>query len=155
MSVQSHIASLQSELSDPDWLDKPNSWLRQLNAVHLSEMAVRLVHNLVGGKRNNSRLLRYKIAANGKYIDVKVATLSRINNAPALAWHLHNSGIYTHLALVAIYPTDARVFLIPIDQIPDAALSPLKGSVGEYQFVTTQPHELPIWLLDHEIHGAA
>jgi hypothetical protein len=155
MSVQSHIASLQSELNDPDWLDKPNSWLRQLNAVRLNEMAVCLVHKLVGGQRNNSRDIRYKISANGKYIDVKVATLGRINNVRSLGWRLHLSGLYSHLALVAIYPTDARVFLIPIEQIPDTAFRLVKGRKDQYQFVTTQPYELPAWLLGYEIHEAA
>jgi len=153
MSCQSLLLGLQDTYSDPDWLNKPNSWVRNLNARHLSDVAAQLVHLIVGGSRVEDPSAGYKILSGDMAVEVRVSTLSRINGYPSLSWQNIKLEYCSHIAFVALYPCDVRVFILPVVDIPHERLGPIRRSPGQYQVVTARAYDPPAWMVPYEVHA--
>ena len=153
MSVQSILSGLKIEDSDSVWRGKPNEWLRRLSPPALNDIAIRLVHSIYGGSRSKARLLTHKIFTKDMKIDVRIATQTAISGKAAFGWRsIRNLDEITHLAFVAIYPSNARLFLVPVREIPDSFLKSTNVD-GVYQIVLSDAANLPDWLTRNESKG--
>ena len=148
MSVQSQIHALSPTSQDSTWRGKPNEWLRQLAGPALSKVGVHLVQSICGGVENTSRAVAHKLEIARYKIDVKIATHTNVGPYPAFVWrNIRSLERITHIAFIAIFPSDARAFLVPIDEIPEIALKDSKVP-GEKQIVITGEFP-PAWMQAH------
>jgi hypothetical protein len=110
---------------------------------------------LLDGKPASTYASGYKVLAGEHRIEIKMATLGLMGNYPAFMWqHIDMSGDFTDLCIFAVYPNDARIFIVPRDEIDIASMSKLKGTDQKYQLTTKRTDELFPWMVRHEITGA-
>lgn len=149
---QDELQRLRPTGARSDWFNRTNAWVRELSTRELSSLATDLLLQRIGGERTRSNEAGYKLVSEGRRIEVRVSTLSRINGYPSLAWtRISLSDPFTHLGLVAIFPDDVKVFLVEKSSIPNTAVKQIKSSPGYYQIVTTRAFNLDPWFQQAEL----
>lgn len=96
----------------------------------------------------------YDIDIGEQRIEVKAGCVSIMNGRPILKWNnVRPSDPYTHILFIAFYPDDARMFLVPRDLIPPAALkAQFTGANGHiFQVHTRNVYDPPSWMAVCEI----
>jgi hypothetical protein len=155
VGIQSSLEALKSSEFDVLWAGKPNAWVRELSSSRLSVLAERLVLRLIGGERPEGSENGFKVIHGEKYIEIKIATVGEMNGLPAIAWHtIRPDNPFTHLCFIAIYPDNARMFVVPKNEILQDALGVVKGSPGTFQLITRRVTQLYPWMVRNEV-GAA
>jgi hypothetical protein len=150
--IQTTLAAFRTSEFDDLWAGKPNAWVRDLSAIRSSELGERLVLKVLGGSRPQGSENGYKVVQGDKYIEVRLATAGEMNGLPAIAWrNIRPAASFTHIAFIAVFPEDARMFLVPKSELPVDSLGVVKGSPGTYQLITRRVKELYPWMVRHEM----
>ena len=153
--LQEELSRLYRPPSDTLWDRTPNEWLKRLGTREASEVITRLACRLFGGSKVDDPEVGYKVKTSAARIEVRLATLGRMGGALALMWQrVSFPGPSTHLCLVAVYPDNVRVFLVPQEDLSTEALSTIKDSPGKFQLTTKRVDTFWPWLVRHEIKGA-
>lgn len=94
----------------------------------------------------------YKVKSGRKNIEVKLSTLSVSGAGDIFMWQrISMSAAFTHICFIAIYPSDARMFLVPKDEVELSSLSLLKGRSDVYQLFASDVDNLFGWMVRNEV----
>jgi hypothetical protein len=150
--IQALLASAEYHAPDQLWDGKPNAWIRNLG-TRASARTVQLLASLaLEGHVVDDDQAGFKVVSGEKKIEIKHATLGLMSGYPTLMWQrVALPGEYTHLCLLAVYPEDARLFVVPKEEIVHSDFSPLRGSQNLFQLTTRRPDKLWPWLVRHEL----
>ena len=153
--AQQELQRLKVFPANKDWDDSPNEWVRSIATRNLSQLGVEVVHAILGGQIHTEIDLGYKISRGHDRIVVRTATLYRIRSHASFSWkNISKSKAFSHLALLAIYHADARLFLIPHESIETLPVSSDRTD-DSLQISTTHGYDLPSVFTMWEIRAAA
>jgi hypothetical protein len=154
-AVQKLLKSVKVTPRSSLWDGAENAWVRSLGTVQSAQMAQDLVCFLTDGKPASTYASGYKVLAGEHRIEIRMATLGLMGSSPAFMWQrIDMSGDFTDLCLIAVYPNDARLFIVPRADIDQTSMSKLKGHDQKYQLTTKRIDDLFPWMVRHEITGA-
>lgn len=156
MKIQDVFDSLAEDAIDIYWANSRNLWIRQLAPSRIGKVGEALAQRVLGGVITANNTVGYDLDSYGKKIEVKLSSVVINDGAPILIWRqIRPSDPYTHLCLVAVYPDNVRLFLVPREDIPSAALvrshGGAKGGIDLFQIHTRRINDLPDWLLKNEV----
>jgi hypothetical protein len=149
--IQNLLSSIKRSSKESLWIGAKNEWVKELRGVRSAYVAQDIVLLLTNGKPAPINAGGYKVIVGEDRIEIKLATLGQMGNYPAFMWQgIDMSGDFTHLCLIAIYPDDARVFMVPRPEIDLTSMS-RKGQSNKYQLTTRRIDELFPWMVRNEI----
>jgi len=152
--IASALDKLKATSAIPDpWKGSRYGWFKELSGAEAGKLGERLVKAVLGGE-SVGRSTGYDIRlASGRRVEVKLCRRSySVGNV--WSWkQIRREDEYDDLCLVAIDPEDARLFLVPRDQIPESALSNQHGRDGDGALsqIAWPKAVLPEWILRHEV----
>ncbi|HWS22971.1 MAG TPA: hypothetical protein VN226_00880 [Anaerolineales bacterium] len=155
--AQESFSKLSRTRIDPMWSGKPNEWIRSLPPARIGIIGEDLALSILGGIKAKNNSVGYDLNSEGRLIEVKLSTVVLMNSgkSPTLCWRqIRPSDPYTHIFFVAVYPSDARVFLVPRGEIPVENLVYQHGrgkSIEIFQISTVKLSELFPWMVRYEI----
>ena len=154
-AIQNLLTSVKTVPKNSLWDGTPNEWVRNLGTVRSAKLAQDMVLLLVNGAPASTYASGYKVITGDSRIEIKLATLGHMGSATAFMWQgIDMSGDFTHLCFIAIYPSDARMFVVPRSDMDITSMSKLKGLDNKYQLTTKKINDLFPWMVRHEIAGA-
>jgi len=153
--VQLGLDDLQITVDDPLWVSAKNAWIRALAPTHVGKIGESLALKILGGKRTLNNTIGYDIDVDGKRVEVKLSTVVNNDGRPILIWRqIRPSDPYTHLCLIAVYPNNGRMFLVPREVIPPDAMRRQHGrneSLDIFQIHSRRIESLFPWMVAHEL----
>lgn len=156
MKIQDAFDSLSESAIDGLWASSRNLWIRQISPSRIGKVGEMLAQKVLGGTITANNTIGYDLDSSGKKIEVKLSSVVINDGAPILIWRqIRPTDPYTHLCLIAVYPNDVRLFLVPRDDIPSTALvrshGGAKGGINLFQIHTRRIYDLPEWLSKNEV----
>ena len=141
-----------SHIPNP-WLGSRYEWVKALSSSEVGQLGERLAQRLLGG-RFAGRKQGFDITLlNGSRVEVKISRRS-FSQGNVWSWkQIRRADDYDFLCLVAVEPSHARMFLLPNNEVPEAALANLHGRGGDgtlRQIAVPRDH-LPDWILRHQV----
>lgn len=155
MSLQDIFEAFKHMPGEDIWHEAPNYWVRQLSPVSRAGLAKKIVLSIFGGEPIQDVDAGYKVVSEQRRIEIKLSTLSVSGGRQSFMWQRINMGApFTHLCFFAVYPSTARLFLVPKNEISLSSLSLLKGQDDVYQLFASDVDDLFGWMARHEFFCA-
>lgn len=155
IDIQGRLNELHRVADEAMWAGTKNAWVRALPPATVGKIGEALALKILGGTATKNNTIGYDIDLAGKRVEVKLSTVVMNDGYPILIWRqIRPADPYTHICFIAVYPNNARMFLVPKEAIPQEVLKHQHGrgkSLDVFQIHARKIDTLFPWMVAHEL----
>lgn len=141
-----------AKLESP-WVGARYEWFKALPSTDAGNVGEQIALEVLGGKTVGRSSGYDVLSANNRRTEVKLCRRS-FTKSNVWSWkQIRRDDDYDDLCLIAVEPNDCRMFVIPRECIPPAALSNNHGRQGDGSLsqIAWPKDPLPEWILKWEV----